>query len=94
MKAYVHNFLIFLAQSFGADTIKWSCVSQNSTHDSREAGIKAGSQGATIGSGGGSSKDKEAVMSSDLVLKYDNNGSEIFFETTTNELPWCIKIQI
>lgn len=93
MKSYVHNFLIFLAQSFGADTIKWSCVSQNSTHDSREVGIKAGSQGATIGSGGGSSKDKEAVMSSDLVLKYDNNGSEIFFETTTNELPWCIKIQ-
>ena len=42
MKSYVHNFLIFLAQSFGADEIKWSLSSQVSTHDTNEVNVSAG----------------------------------------------------
>uniref|UniRef100_A0A6C0FBM5 Uncharacterized protein n=1 Tax=viral metagenome TaxID=1070528 RepID=A0A6C0FBM5_9ZZZZ len=93
MKSYVHNFLIFLAQSFGADEIKWSLSSQVSTHDTNEVNVSAGSHGVTGEAGGTSGNDTENRMSSDLRLTYDNNGSEIFFETTTNERPWCVKIQ-
>jgi hypothetical protein len=93
MKSYVHNFLIFLAQSFGADKIKWSLITKNSSHESSEASVSAGSHGVTNETRGSFGNDTEKRMSSDLELTYDNNGSEIFFETTTNELPWCVKIQ-
>ena len=63
MKSYVHNFLIFLAQSFGADKINLSLSSQVSTHDTNEVNVSAGSHGVTGEAGGSSGTDTENRMS-------------------------------
>ena len=36
--------------------------------------------------------EKENKISNDLKLEYDNNGSELFFSTMNNEIPWGVKI--
>lgn len=93
MKSYVHDFLIFLSQSFGAKSIRWSYSTDKTSQETNNTSVSTSYQGVTAETGVGSTNDTEKKSSTDLVLSYDNNGSEIFFETTNNELPWCIKIQ-
>ena len=93
MKAYVHDFLIFLSQSFGAKQIQWSYSIDKTNQESAKVSVSTTHQGITAETGTGVENTTEKKSSTDLVLSYDNNGSEIFFETTNNELPWCIKIQ-
>lgn len=92
MKAFIHNFLIFLAQSLGANEISWNCNIQqlNSSNSSVSGTLSANN--IDISAGVSNEENKEQRISNDLKLIYDNNGSELFFCITNNEKPWSVKI--
>ena len=92
MKSFVHNFLIFLAQSLGAHEISWKCTIENKQNSSRTLSGTLGTHGIKSKQEIKLENDKENKIRNDLKLEYDNNGSELFFSTMNNEIPWGVKI--
>jgi hypothetical protein len=91
LKNYKHNFLIFLAQSFGASEIKWSTEIKN--NKSIKVGLKneVGYNNIMLKQEYENSDDKFININNNLELKYDNFGSEIYFQTSKNEFTWTNK---
>jgi len=96
MKEYMHNFLVFLAQSYGASTITWRCTLKNTSSKTSSMGTKIGADvmtvGGTVGVAKSNGESNESAMSAELMLQYDNVGSTLFFDTMLNETSWCVKI--
>ena len=88
LKYYTHNFLIYLAQSFGAEEITWNYHSKTLNKDDLEMSMKTGydtfNQEMKM-KNGNVIKDE---ISNKLTIKYDNNGSEIYFQTLQNKFIW------
>ena len=92
MKSFVHNFLIFLAQSLGAHEISWKCTIENKQTNSRSLSGSLGAYGVQNKQEIKMENEKENKMTNDLKLEYDNNGTELFFSTMNNEISWGVKI--
>lgn len=92
MKAFVHNFLIFLAQSLGAHEISWKCTIENKQNNSRTISGTLGAHGVQNKQEIKIEEENENKISNDLKLEYDNKGSELFFSILDNETPWGVKI--
>ena len=96
MKEYMHNFLVFLAQSYGADTITWRCTLKNTSSKTSSMGTTIGADAMTVGGTVGVAKSNgesnENAISAELMLQYDNVGSTLFFDTMLNQTSWCVKI--
>jgi hypothetical protein len=88
MKSYKHNFLVFLAQSFGASEITWS--SEMKSNKNQKISIKTEASYNTI-----SAKEEykrednsNSSINNNQELKYDNFGSEIYFQISKNLFSW------
>ena len=92
MKAFIHNFLIFLAQSLGANEISWNCNIQHLSTSNTSISSTLSSNNVDLSTGLSREESSENKISNDLKLTYDNNGSELFFSITNNEKPWSVKI--
>ena len=92
MKAFIHNFLIFLAQSLGANEISWNCNIQHLSTTNTSISSTLSSNNVDLSTGLSREESSENKISNDLKLTYDNNGSELFFSITNNEKPWSVKI--
>tara|TARA_B100000424_G_scaffold177169_1_gene136859 strand:+ start:979 stop:2775 length:1797 start_codon:yes stop_codon:yes gene_type:complete len=92
MKAFIHNFLIFLAQSLGANEISWNCNIQHLASSNSSISGTLSSNNIDLSAGLSREESNENKISNDLKLTYDNNGSELFFSITNNEKPWSVKI--
>lgn len=92
MKAFIHNFLIFLAQSLGANEISWNCNIQHLSSTNSSISGTLSSNNVDLSAGLSREESSEKKISNDLKLTYDNNGSELFFSITNNEKPWSVKI--
>ena len=87
MKAFVHNFLIFLAQSLGAHEISWKCTIENKQNNSRTISGTLGAHGVQNKQEIKIEEENENKISNDLKLEYDNKGSELFFSILDNSTP-------
>ena len=94
MKSYTHNFLIFLAQSLGACEISWSCsINKANNKASQVSGeISSGGDSHSLSASKSSEKDDRVEMSNNLTLRYDNNGSQLFFATMNRNMSWGVKL--
>jgi len=92
LKYYTHNFLIYLAQSFGAEEITWNYHSKTLNKDDKEVSMKVGyesfSQDVKMKNGNVIKNE----ISNKLTIKYDNNGSEIYFQTLQNKFLWIYDV--
>jgi len=91
MKSFKHNFLVYLAQSFGANIISWSSEIQKNKNIKNNVGIDVGY--ADIGLSQTYNKENEKIMNVNhsQELEYGNYGSEIYFNLTKNNVPWVSK---
>tara|TARA_B100001094_G_scaffold323641_1_gene374880 strand:- start:252 stop:2054 length:1803 start_codon:yes stop_codon:yes gene_type:complete len=92
MKAFIHNFLIFLSQSLGAKNISWNCNIEHLTSSNTSISGTTSSNNVDVSAGISQEETTKNNISNDLRLTYDNNGTELFFSTINYEKSWGVKI--
>jgi len=91
LKYYTHNFLMYLAQSFGAKEITWNYYYKNITNTSLEISNKV-SKDISLEGGLNNVDNSKNEITNNLTINYDNNGSEIYFQTLINKLNWVYNV--
>jgi hypothetical protein len=88
MKSYKHNFLVFLAQSFGASEITWSSEIKNSKNQKISIKTEASYNTITAKEEYKREDNSNSSINNNQELKYDNFGSEIYFLISKNLFSW------
>ena len=92
LKYYTHNFLIYLAQSFGAEEITWNYHSKTLNKDELDIELKGGYESFSQDIKMKNGQILKDEISNKLSIKYDNNGSEIYFQTLQNKYLWIYDV--
>ena len=91
MKNYKHNFLVYLAQSFGASEISWSTEIKNNKNTKTGIKTEAGYNNIITKEEYNNEDNKNMSINNNQELKYENFGSEIYFQTSKNIFSWADK---